>query len=94
MTIGLHTGRKYLVADWLTVSMTLTSYTDITSQQDDSQAYITSEQIEDNVATRKLIKNVEDQELLWIDHADYDKRGPRFHAWRKISSAMQKGDFC
>jgi len=40
----------------------------------------------------KLIKNVKDQQLLWKpDHADYGKCGSRFHAWRKISSAMPKG---
>ena len=54
---------------------------------------VTNEWTEDEC--RKLIENVKDQELRWkLDHADYGKRGPRFHAWRKISSAMQKGEFC
>jgi len=41
---------------------------------------------------RKLIENVKAEELLWKqDHPDHGKRGPRFHAWRRIGSAMQKG---
>ena len=74
LAISLHTRRKYLVADWLIISMTLMSYIDITSQQ----VAVISEWTEDEF--RKLIENVKDHgaSMETIDHADYGKRGPRF----------------
>jgi len=45
---------------------------------------------------RSLIENVKENEVLWkLDHRTrrLGKRGPRFHAWRRVASAVQKGAF-